>query len=144
MKRYQNATKDYLFALLISGNADEKGDALCELCDRYKEINYWEIRRLAVEHGVKMIKNNNKSPFNENELQFIERIEEAKRYVKGELELDHWSDGWFAMDYREEFNQALSIDTKKYDKPIITDNDAENKKIDVVKCCEYCGIYYVE
>ena len=52
MSKYRNATKDYLFALLISGSANEKDDALRELCDRYKEINYWEIRRLAKENEV--------------------------------------------------------------------------------------------
>jgi len=122
-------------------NANDKDDALRELCDRYKEINYWEIRRLAVEHEVRMIKNNSKSPFNENELELIGRIEEAKRYVIGELELDNCDGNWFAMDYREEFEQAFYME--RYSDPFITDDEAERKNINIVRCCEYCGIYYV-
>lgn len=79
--------------------------------------------------------------FNPFELEFIERIEEARRYVIGELELDHFDGGWYAMDYREEFGQAFDI--KRYSDHFITDDDVKNQRIDVVKCCEYCGIYYV-
>ena len=50
MERY---TKDYLFALLISGNDAEKDCALKELCKRYKEISYWSIKKLAEQHTTK-------------------------------------------------------------------------------------------
>ena len=50
MTKYETYTKDYLFALLISGNEEEKNRALRELCNRYKEINYYGIKRLAQEH----------------------------------------------------------------------------------------------
>lgn len=42
-----NLTKDYLFALLIMGNEGEKDIALRELCKRYPEISYYQIKRLV-------------------------------------------------------------------------------------------------
>lgn len=45
----KNYTKDYLFALLMNGNEDEKNKALRELCNRYKDINFYTIKRLAKE-----------------------------------------------------------------------------------------------
>lgn len=50
MKDYTNYTKDYLFALLLNGSEEEKNKALRELCNRYKEISYYAIKRLAEEH----------------------------------------------------------------------------------------------
>ena len=47
MREYKSYTKDYLFALLISGSDEEKEYALQELCNRYKEISYYSIKRLA-------------------------------------------------------------------------------------------------
>ena len=47
MNKYKNYTKGYLFALLISGDNNEKEYALQELCNRYKEINYYSIKSLA-------------------------------------------------------------------------------------------------
>ena len=81
--------------------------------------------------------------FNNNEKKFINTINEAKRYVKGELELDCFDGKWFAMDYREGLEGAFSIEAKQYDKPLITDEEAEEKGIDIIKCCDECGIYHV-
>ena len=50
MTKYETSTKDYLFAILISGTEEEKNGALRELCDRYKEISYYSIKRLAEKH----------------------------------------------------------------------------------------------
>ena len=50
MTSYKSATKDYLFALLISGDENEKDVALMELCKRYKEISFYTIKKLAREH----------------------------------------------------------------------------------------------
>ena len=50
MTKYETCTKDYLFALLISGTEEEKNRVLRELCNRYKEINYYSIKRLAEQH----------------------------------------------------------------------------------------------
>ena len=50
MNGYNYYTKDYLFALLISGDNKEKEYALQELCNRYKEISYYGIKRLVKEH----------------------------------------------------------------------------------------------
>lgn len=46
----KSLTKDYLFALLISGSEDEKDKALRELCKRYKEISYYTIKKLTEQH----------------------------------------------------------------------------------------------
>ena len=81
--------------------------------------------------------------FNSNEKQFINAINEAKKYVKGELELDNFDGEWFAMDYREDLGGAFDIEAKQYDEPLITDKEAEEKDIDVIKCCNECGIFYV-
>lgn len=81
--------------------------------------------------------------FNENEKWFIKAISEAERYVKGELELDNFDGEWFAMDYREDLEGAFPIEAKQYDKPLITDKEAEEKDINIVKCCNECGILYV-
>lgn len=50
MINFETSTKDYLFSLLISGNDLEKDNALKELCKRYKDINYYAIKRLAKQH----------------------------------------------------------------------------------------------
>ena len=50
MTNYETYTKDYLFAILISGTEEEKNGALRELCDRYKEISYYSIKRLVEQH----------------------------------------------------------------------------------------------
>ena len=81
--------------------------------------------------------------FNHNERDFLEMLEEAKRYVKGELELDCVDGGWYAMDYREDFEGAFPIEAEQYNKPIITDKEAEEKHIDIIKCCDECDISYV-
>ena len=81
--------------------------------------------------------------FNDNEKNFFDMLNKARMRVKGELELD-WQDGeWFAMDYREDLDEAFPIESEPYNKPIITDKEAEEKNIDIIKCCDECGVYYV-
>ena len=82
--------------------------------------------------------------FNDNEKKFIDLINEAKRYVKGELELDCEDGEWYAMDYREDWGCAAPIEAEHYDEqPLITNEEAEKRSINIIKCCEACGIYYV-
>ena len=81
--------------------------------------------------------------FNNNEKKFIDIINEAKRYVKGDLELDNFDGKWFAMDYREDLESAFDIEAEQYNKPLITDEEAEENNIDIIKCCNECGIFYV-
>lgn len=81
--------------------------------------------------------------FNDNEKKFIAMLEKAKAYVNGELELNCNDGEWYAMDYRENWECAVPIEVKPYDKPLITDENAEENNINIVKCCEACGIYYV-
>ena len=82
--------------------------------------------------------------FNNYEKDFIGKLEDAMRYVKGELELDCVDGEWFAMDYREDLEGAFPIEASPYDKPIITDDEAEAKDIDIIKCCDNCDVSYVE
>lgn len=81
--------------------------------------------------------------FNDNENEFIATLENAKRYVKGELELDCVDGEWYAMDYRENFESAFPIEVEPYNKPLITEEEAENNCIDIEKCCDECCIAYV-
>lgn len=81
--------------------------------------------------------------FNDNENEFIAMLEKAKRYVKGELELDCFDGEWYAMDYREDLGGAIDIEAKQYNKPLITNEEAEKNGIDIIKCCNECDIYYV-
>jgi hypothetical protein len=82
--------------------------------------------------------------FNNNEKQFIDILEDAMRYVKGELELDCIDGEWFAMDYREDLEGAFPIEVSPYDKPIITDEEAEEKHINIIRCCDNRNVSYVE
>lgn len=79
---------------------------------------------------------------NKNEKLFIDLLEEAKRYCKGELELDCFDDEWYALDYRAELEVALWLDGI-YSLPLITVEEAERKGIDVIKCCDECDVAYV-
>ena len=81
--------------------------------------------------------------FNDNEKKFIDILDNAKKYVKGELELDNIDGEWFAMDYREDLEGAFDINVAPYDKALITEEEAEEKGIDVRKCCDYCHAYIV-
>lgn len=81
--------------------------------------------------------------FNDNEKSFIKILEDAKSCVKGELELDNFEGKWFAMDYREDMEGAFSIDIIPYDKPLITEEEAEEMGINVMQCCDYCNAWIV-
>ena len=77
------------------------------------------------------------------EKRLISKLEEAKRYCKGELELDLVDGIWVAMDYREDLEGAFSIDVDTFDDEIISVSEAERQGIDVIKCCDECDISYV-
>ena len=79
---------------------------------------------------------------NKNEKWFMDTLEDAKRYCKGELELDCFNGEWYALDYRAELESALWIDGI-YKLPLITVEEAERKGIDVIKCCDECDVAYV-
>ena len=85
----------------------------------------------------------NKYKLNENEKKFVELLDGAWRCVKGDLELDNFEGEWFAMDYREELGGAFGISIEPYDKPLITEEEAERQNIDVEKCCGYVCAYIV-
>lgn len=74
---------------------------------------------------------------------FVAIIENAKGYVKGELELDCVEDVWIAMDYREDLGCALPIEVDGFNNRLITVDEARKSGIDVRICCDYCGVAYV-
>ena len=78
---------------------------------------------------------------NENDL--ITALNEAQKYVKGELELNCNDGEWVAMDYREELNCSMPIEIPPYNMPLITEEKASKNNINIVKCCDKCSIYYV-
>lgn len=80
---------------------------------------------------------------NRDEKQLVGLINEAKMYVKGELELDCIDGEWYARDYREELGGAFPIGVSKFNIPLITNKEAENFNIDIIKCCNECDIAYV-
>ena len=79
---------------------------------------------------------------NTNEEIFLEKLEEAEAYIPGgyDMEIDHVENCWFVMKYSEEHGEATETD---YPAPIITDEEAKAEGIDVVKCLEQYGCYYV-
>lgn len=86
---------------------------------------------------------NNK--FNEYEKALIAAIQEAERYVKGELEMQCHDGDWFAWDYREEYEAAFSMEVNDYHtKPIISKETIKKHNVNVIKCLDYCNVYYVE
>lgn len=80
---------------------------------------------------------------NKNEKAFVEMLEEAEKHVGGELELDCVDGEWFAMDYKENLGGAFRLERPPYDRPIISDEYADKKNIDIRKCCDACGVAYV-
>ena len=81
---------------------------------------------------------------NEYEKALIEAIEEAERYCKGELELDLFDDGWYAMDYRSEYEAAFFIDENEcIKKPLISKETVQKYNVNVIKCLDYCDVSYV-
>lgn len=81
--------------------------------------------------------------FTDNENMLIEIINEAKTFVKGELELDCIDDEWYAMDYREYHGGVFPIENEKYKSPIITNAEIESSNIDLIKCFNACYVHYV-
>ena len=74
---------------------------------------------------------------------FIKAIEDAKMYVKGELELDCIDGIWIAMDYRENLGGAFPIEVKGFNNKMITVAEAKKCKVNVRKCCDICRVAYV-
>ena len=87
---------------------------------------------------------------NKYEKKFMEdlRNAEANIYSPYEMEIDHCYDednpdldGWYVYKYNEERGEAIP-DDNCYD-PIITDADAERLDVDVIRCLNKYGCYYV-
>lgn len=78
-----------------------------------------------------------------NEAMLVHILEDAKHYCKGELELDYEDGMWFAMDYRAELEGAFPIEDRWFNDMIITEKEAKERNIDVIKCCDMCDVSYV-
>lgn len=83
------------------------------------------------------------------EAELIQKIDEAKEFCVGELELDleerdTGGYGWYARDYRRDFEAAMLISNDKYNEPLITEEVAQKYSIDVTAICDLCDIYYCE
>ena len=85
----------------------------------------------------------------EKENCLVRMIDEAKRFVVGELEIDLIKDcdnlipGWYARDYRWDLGGAFELNHHMYRKPLITCVQADEFNVDVRKCIEYCNVMYV-
>lgn len=77
------------------------------------------------------------------EKDFIAKLNEAKKFVKGELELDCVNGEWFVMDYREDLEGSFLIEVEPFNKPIITEKEAREKGIDVLACCDKLNLFCV-
>ena len=85
---------------------------------------------------------------NKIEQALIDAMETAQQYCKGDLEMNHqgWHEeehlnGWYAMDYRENFGGVFPIDANGYDKPLINDELIEKGNVDVYRCFAKCHVY---
>ena len=82
---------------------------------------------------------------NEYEVAFINVIRQAQKYVKGELEIVKEYDGWYAKDYKENYKASFTINKNGYEnKPLISNYTAQKYNVNVIKCCDYCNVYYVD
>ena len=73
---------------------------------------------------------------------FMEKLQTAKMYVPGgyDMEIDHIDGSWYVYKYSERYGEATPTDLLE---PIITNQEAKNRGIDVVKCLDEYGCYYV-
>ena len=82
-----------------------------------------------------------------NEEMFCEKLEDASRLCRGELEMnyDEVAGGWVAKDYIKSYGCSLTLGVhdKKYFEPLITTEEAEENLIDVRKCFDTFGCYVV-
>lgn len=138
-------TKERLEQLLIKCMdwIEEDGVDCDETLDTFQHLGFEpdELKELGFGYL-----NNVEEPewLNEKEKQLIDILEDAKKYCKGELELDLNDEGiWMAWDYREDLGGAFPIEAKGFNDRIISISEAENRGIDVRRCCDECGISYV-
>ena len=76
------------------------------------------------------------------EKDFIEKLQTAEAYVPGDydMEIDHIDGNWYVCKYSERYGEATPTD---FVEPIITDQEAKDRGIDVVRCLNEYGCYYV-
>ncbi len=76
------------------------------------------------------------------EKDFIEKLQTAEAYIPGDydMEIDHIDGSWYVYKYSERYGEATPTD---FVEPIITDQEAMSRGIDVVKCLDEYGCYYV-
>ena len=91
--------------------------------------------------------------FNDCEKEFLEDLKIIDSYIPAgyALEIDRWWScdddlvpGWYVMKYSEIDKCAYPLNEYYfYTEPIITEAEAIEKEIDVEKCLDYYGCYYV-
>lgn len=89
--------------------------------------------------------------FNTKELEFLEDLRIADSYIPDgyELEINRWWScyngtvpGWYAYKYSKEMGASYPLEEYSQE-PIITENEALENGVDVEKCLDYYGCYYV-
>lgn len=89
--------------------------------------------------------------FNDAEKEFLEDLRTADSYVPSgyELEINRWWScyndtvpGWYAYKYSKEMGGSYPLEEYSSE-PIITEAEALKKEINVEKCLDYYGCYYV-
>ena len=91
----------------------------------------------------------NKNNLNKSEESLLQKVQSM--YCKDELEIDHiyagdaedvTVDGWYPFNYNANREEAVPFDAPNFG-PVITDEEAEKKHIDVKKVLSKAGCYYV-
>ncbi len=79
---------------------------------------------------------------NINERNFMNRIQAAEAHIPSnyEMEIEHIGNGWFVYKYSQEHQEATPTDLIE---PIITDEEAAEHRIDIIKCLNAYDCYYV-
>jgi len=111
-----------LESLICIGNVYDKG-GLQTIIENFQEAE--DVNFSIAEHLV------------------IKKINEAKQYVKGELELNQNEEtgDWYALDYREDLGQAFSIRNSKYEnEPLFTNEWVLKLHVDLEKCFNACSV----
>lgn len=83
---------------------------------------------------------------NDNEKEFINKIEKLKKKCKGKMSFDYinrigsTNNDWYPTDLIIEKDNIFPVKDFDYNRPFITNKEAKEKNIDIIKCFEMCGV----
>ena len=127
----------------------EKLDAL-KKTDDYYGTEYIDSLKKELEDVWASLADENASdnvPLTESEAMFLERLRNAEANIQSryEMEIDHCyvedgEDGWYVYRYCAESGESVLDEVR----PILTDKEAEQLEIDVVKCLNMYKCLYVD